>query len=284
MEYTTKAIVSAQNATRTCAQKRSLLLPKSRELDKSPYGHVLALLTSKILLYSHPFGWLSFPFQGLDKMVAMCYYDHVETIDSYTYAAPASGAFLFSTPIIFMKRTILTSVLLGIVLLTNVALSPATLLAKQKNICEVSFEDDEVIWLARAIFSETKDPGEMYLVAWVIRNRVNTEYLGDTTYKEVVLHKGQFSGLQKSDKQYHTNVNLSYFDTNKSWKDALDIAHEVFYASDSTRPLPQSVKHFYSPQSVRRAPSWADDKKLYHVIEQDNPNHPARFAFYDGVK
>ena len=43
--------------------------------------------------------------------------------------------------------------------------------------------DNETLWLARAIFSETKRPEEQILVAWVIRNRVETGYRGNAHMK-----------------------------------------------------------------------------------------------------
>ncbi|WP_240332831.1 hypothetical protein [Salinibacter ruber] len=41
------------------------------------------------------------------------------------------------------------------------------------------------LWLARAIYSETKLPHEQELVAWVVRNRVETAYRGRRTYRAV---------------------------------------------------------------------------------------------------
>nr|NIR47466.1 hypothetical protein [candidate division KSB1 bacterium]NIS23059.1 hypothetical protein [candidate division KSB1 bacterium]NIT70124.1 hypothetical protein [candidate division KSB1 bacterium]NIU93168.1 hypothetical protein [candidate division KSB1 bacterium]NIW68208.1 hypothetical protein [candidate division KSB1 bacterium] len=97
----------------------------------------------------------------------------------------------------------------------------------------------------------------MELIGWVLRNRVKTQYLGDTTYEAVARRKHQFSGLNPYDKQYHTNVTMSYHDRNTAWQNALKVASEVYAAPEADRPFPGDVKHFYSPQSVARVPDWA---------------------------
>lgn len=51
----------------------------------------------------------------------------------------------------------------------------------------VAVTEDEILWLARTIFSETKRPHEQELVAWVVRNRVETGYRGNATYEAAVL-------------------------------------------------------------------------------------------------
>ncbi len=56
--------------------------------------------------------------------------------------------------------------------------------------------EEPTLWLARAIYSETKLPHEQELVAWVVRNRVETAYRGRRTYRAVVLDPYQFSAFQ----------------------------------------------------------------------------------------
>jgi hypothetical protein len=144
-------------------------------------------------------------------------------------------------------------------------------------------DKDEVEWLARIIYSETKVESEMYLIGWVARNRVETNYRG-ATYREVALSSNQFSGLNKGDVFYHHNISLGYNDIiNSVWKRALSIAEEIYYAPEYKRPFPETVRHFYSP-IVRRAPSWADESKLYHSVSGSVSDLPPRFAFYIGVK
>jgi hypothetical protein len=138
-------------------------------------------------------------------------------------------------------------------------------------------KDDEILWLARALYSETKDEYEMRLVGWVIRNRVEGQFLGDTTYKDVVTHKNQFSGLNNYDKQFAHNISRTYEHTHAAWQKALDIAEEVYNASNKKRPIAKNVIYFYSPNVVRK-PAWALDKNL--ALTTHGSNGLARFAFY----
>jgi hypothetical protein len=156
---------------------------------------------------------------------------------------------------------------------------------KQKMVIDESLagaERDEILWLARILYSETKISKEMELVAWVVKNRVESKYTG-STYEEVAKSKYQFSGLNDFDKQYKKNISMNYGDRNPAWKNALDIANEVYYADDSKRPFPSSVKHFYSPVSVYKKPNWALGKNPYYVTRL-NSGYPVRFAFYNGVR
>lgn len=149
---------------------------------------------------------------------------------------------------------------------------------------EVLNNREEILWLARIIYSETKVEEEMILIAWVARNRKDTGYRGDLTYETVAKSRYQFSGLNSFDPEYYTNINLGYKDTsNKSWVMALDIAEKIYYANNTDRPFPQTVRHFYSPKSVVNTPSWADTKQLYYSVPGKS-GEPMRFAFYNKVK
>jgi len=83
-------------------------------------------------------------------------------------------------------------------------------------------ERDEMLWLARIIYSETKTTYEMKLVAWVARNRVESGYTGNT-YEQVAKSKYQFSGLNSFDRNYRHNISIGYedADSNERWKKAL---------------------------------------------------------------
>ncbi len=141
----------------------------------------------------------------------------------------------------------------------------------------------EILWLARVIYSETKVPEEMRLVAWVVRNRVETGYRG-TTYRAVATSAKQFSGLTPGSPDYERNVSLDYEDTgNRSWVAALAIAEEVYTANLDSRPFPKTVRHFYSPHAVSATPFWVDTGELRLKIAAPDGS-PPRFAFYDGVK
>lgn len=164
---------------------------------------------------------------------------------------------------------------INIALLSNQSVLAAT---ADSGSTEVS---EEILWFARTIYSETKKPEEQTLVAWVIRNRVESKYFPNT-YKEVVLQQGQFSGMHATDKQFATNVSMEYADESPSWDSALSIARAVYYADPILRPLPGTVTHFYSPISVSRTPSWAAATKPAHEV-RDPATNSVRFAFYADI-
>ncbi len=141
--------------------------------------------------------------------------------------------------------------------------------------------DEEILWFARTIYSETKKADEQTLVAWVIRNRVESGIYPET-YKDVVLQRGQFSGMHATDKQYAINTSLGYGDSNPSWDSALSIARAVYFADPILRPLPAGVMHFYSPISVTRTPAWAADTEPAHIV-RDPETNSVRFAFYADI-
>lgn len=141
--------------------------------------------------------------------------------------------------------------------------------------------DTEVLWFARAIYSETKIASEQALVAWVIRNRVESERYPDT-YKEVVLQANQFSGFSIRDAQYHVNTTMTFEDSSPSWDSAVAIAQAVYTAPAALRPLSADVMHFYSPISVVNTPSWAQGREADHVV-RDTKTNGIRFAFYADI-
>lgn len=143
-------------------------------------------------------------------------------------------------------------------------------------------DKQEILWLARVIYSETKRENEQVLVAWIVRNRVETGFRGDT-YEEVAKSPSQFSGLNSKDSNYWHNISRDYDSGGGKWKKALSIAEAVYYADNSLRPFPETVRHFYSPKGVSVDPGWSADKKPVLLIK-DSDSKNLRFAFYDSVK
>ncbi|MCI0619774.1 cell wall hydrolase [Candidatus Wolfebacteria bacterium] len=143
-------------------------------------------------------------------------------------------------------------------------------------------ELEEILWLARAVYSETKVRKEQELVAWVIRNRVaSSKY--PNTYQEVVLQPKQFSGLNSSDRHYSLNTTLDFDDAAVGWESAIAVANDVYFADDSVRPIASGVTHFYSPIAVRRTPLWAQGETPSHTVP-DPISGSLRFAFYSNIK
>ena len=141
---------------------------------------------------------------------------------------------------------------------------------------------DEVLWLARCIYSESDRPHEQRLVAWVVRNRVETNFRG-STYRDVVLETRQFSAFNEPTPRRTRILGLTPSSTYGPWQTALGIALDVYQAPVSERPFPVTVRHFYSPVSMvgRLKPEWADTG-----VELSSARlgvDPFRFRFYDGV-
>jgi len=142
---------------------------------------------------------------------------------------------------------------------------------------------EEILWLARVIYSETKKESEQVLVAWVVRNRVETNFNGNS-YREVATSRGQFSGLNVSDLQYIHNISRNYDSGGESWSKALQVAEAVYSSPVFLRPFSKTVRHFYSPISTSVDPAWSGDLKPTLVVRGPYPERHIRFAFYDSVK
>lgn len=143
--------------------------------------------------------------------------------------------------------------------------------------------DADVLWLARCLYSETKQPHEQELVAWVIRNRVETAYRGQRTYEGVVLDPFQFSAFNAGGSKRALYSNLRPESASAGWHRALEIAHRVYHAPASARPFPAQTRHFYSERSMvgRSAPVWSDGKRPVQPV--GSRVDPRRFRFYSGI-
>ncbi|GIV61322.1 MAG: hypothetical protein KatS3mg044_0188 [Rhodothermaceae bacterium] len=143
-------------------------------------------------------------------------------------------------------------------------------------------EMDEVVWLARCIYSESDRPDEQRLVAWVVRNRVETGFRG-TTYRDVVLEPRQFSAFNEPTPRRAYLLSLDPFTDHPAWQRALEIALEVYQAPAEQRPFPITVRHFYSPVSMptEAPPPWARAARPLDLARLGVD--PERFRFYDGI-
>jgi hypothetical protein len=144
--------------------------------------------------------------------------------------------------------------------------------------------DSETLWLARAIYSETKRPEEMDLVAWVVRNRVETRYRGRDSYREVVLDPYQFSAFNPGSRKGWFYSGLDPSTEIRSWQRALVIARSVRDADARLRPFSSTTRHFYSERSMvgRQYPEWALGKRPV-VPERPYTIEQRRFRFYEGI-
>ena len=142
---------------------------------------------------------------------------------------------------------------------------------------------DDVLWLARCAYSETKKPHEQELVAWVIRNRVETGYRGQRTYRDAVLDPYQFSAFNPGSAKRRMYASLRSGSDSNGWQRALEVAHAVYYAPASARPFVATTRHFYSERSMAggAAPVWAVGHRP--VRPSASRIDPKRFRFYSGV-
>ena len=144
--------------------------------------------------------------------------------------------------------------------------------------------DTETLWLARAVYSETKRPEEQELVAWVVRNRVETRYRSQSTYRGVVLDPYQFSAFNPGHRKRSYYLNLTPSSQASGWQRTLALAYAVRHAPATLRPFSKKTRHFYSEQSMigRRHPKWVEG------LQPIQPKRPVqldvrRFRFYTGV-
>lgn len=144
--------------------------------------------------------------------------------------------------------------------------------------------DESTLWLARATFSETKLPHEQELVAWVVRNRVETNYRGKTTYREVVLDPYQFSAFNPGAPKRSFLLHLNPETELTAWRQALWIAHYVRHADPSYRPFSLNTRHFFSERSMQGHPFpyWADHQRSVSPSRNYTVNE-RRFRFYKEI-
>ena len=173
--------------------------------------------------------------------------------------------------------------------LQRTAHTAASVVGTPVSLGEIVVEDEkehvskeEILWLARVIYSETKRPDEQELVAWVVRNRVETGYRGNSSYKDAVLDKYQFSAFIPNTSTRRHYTSLDWNSQAKGFQTALSIAQNVAAAGVQERPFSETTRHFYSARSMAggKAPAWAQNKrpvKLDRHVEAD------RFRFYEQI-
>lgn len=183
---------------------------------------------------------------------------------------------------------------LAVVLASSTALqrsanSRATVVGTPVSLGEVVVEaekdriaQEDVLWLARVIYSETKRPHEQELVAWVVRNRMETGYRGNTTYRDAILDPYQFSAFNPNSRKRAHYTSLTWNDDEAGFARAVAIAARVATAAESERPFSKTTRHFYSRRSMRggAAPNWAHNRR---PVTLDRHVEPDRFRFYDRV-
>jgi len=150
----------------------------------------------------------------------------------------------------------------------------------------ISNIDIETLWLARAMFSESKRHDEQELIGWTVRNRLDTNYRGCTSYQECVLDPFQFSAFLPSQMKLHYYTSLTEMSDITGWQKTLALAFYIRYADSQLRPFGHKVRHFYSEQSMSDTeipPEWVGDSTPivpFRNLQLDE----RRFRFYANVR
>lgn len=122
-----------------------------------------------------------------------------------------------------------------------------------------AFITPETLWMARAMYSESKRAEEQELVAWVIRNRLDTGFLGAASIEDVVLSPFQFSAFNPGNPVADFYFGLDVLSEEPYWQRTLALAYYVQHAESSLRPFAPTVRHFHSPQALKdpeKPPIW----------------------------
>ncbi len=145
--------------------------------------------------------------------------------------------------------------------------------------------DVETLWLARVIFSESKRVDEQALVAWVVRNRVDSKYRGKRSYEGVALDPYQFSAFSADSTKRSYYTNLTAHSNYPGWQTALRVAYDVRHADGAHRPFSRETRHFYSERSMsdNLAPEWAMGRQPVHIRYLSVDVDVRRFRFFEGV-
>jgi len=117
---------------------------------------------------------------------------------------------------------------------------------------------EDVLWLSRILYTETGKPLEMYYIAHVVKNRVETCYNGECSYKRVALDPYEFSAFNpdRELRWYYAKMNRDNVYNPGKWAAAKQVALDVYMSPyDPT----QGGTHFFSQVGMPNGefPHWA---------------------------
>lgn len=140
----------------------------------------------------------------------------------------------------------------------------------------------DVLWLTRVTYSETRKPLEMYYISHVVKNRVETCYNGECSYKDVALDPYEFSAFNPNRplRSYYKSVDRYSTADPGGWAAAKQIAFKTYM--DNHDPTDGGT-HFFAQQSMvnNEFPDWAyygDQVKLANNVDEN------RLRVYRNVK
>jgi hypothetical protein len=119
-------------------------------------------------------------------------------------------------------------------------------------------EEREVLWATRTIISETKNASEMIFIGNVIRNRVDLNYRGRKTVRQVILDPYQFSAFNPNRNSRWKYINMTEKHVSDSlWAKAWKAARFTMTAPREVLPLSNPcINHFAHHKRVVDKPDW----------------------------
>lgn len=146
-------------------------------------------------------------------------------------------------------------------------------------------------WLGLALRSESDEPHEWPFLAWVIRNRVESDRFR-STYAGVITRAWQFSYFNDWTLSGHPPERIyeealkGYAGDKSGWPDndleeAVECADYVINLPRWCAPFGTRVLHFWSPISMHppgRIPTWANSMRIFSADGVD----PQRWQFAEG--
>jgi len=140
----------------------------------------------------------------------------------------------------------------------------------------------DILWLSRVLYSETDKPLEMYYIAHIVKNRVETCYNGECSYKGVALDPYEFSAFNRGrDTRYYLmDLKRKNAYNPAKWAASKQIALDVYMSNyDPTN----GATHFFAQVGMpnHSFPNWA-----YHGEEVELPNNinENRLRIYKNVR
>lgn len=140
----------------------------------------------------------------------------------------------------------------------------------------------DVLWLSRILYTETEKPLEMYYIAHVVKNRVETCYNGNCNYRTVALDPYEFSAFNPNRplRDYYIQATKSSVLDPGRWAASKQIALSVYL--DNHDPT-GGATHFFAQVSMKNNsfPDWAYHGDQVTLANNVNEN---RLRVYKNVR
>ena len=134
-------------------------------------------------------------------------------------------------------------------------------------------EEREVLWATRTIISETKNASEMIFIGNVIRNRVDLNYRGRKTVRQVILDPYQFSAFNPNRNSRWKYINMTEKHVSDSlWAKAWKAARFTMTAPREVLPLSNPcINHFAHHKRVVDKPDWMFQMEQISLGDIESP-------------